>query len=228
MTIRCPKCRTPSLLHNGEITEVGRLERCPNCHTTWLARKPESKNPGRRGTRRRRQGAHRTSTIIEGHVIPEVRPTPPPSDGVRSNAGRRAGPKKLRFGRFAAAGAVTMLMAAVLLAPAVTALPNLAASLLGQDDMTLQGIRSRTIKLRGTDAILVEGEIYNESGREREVPAVRIALKEGGSEVYSWLLEPTVLRVGAGGKVAFRSAMPTPRPGVSQISLSLAGREGGR
>ena len=38
MTIRCPKCKTPSLLSTSEVGEVGRLERCPNCKTTWLAR----------------------------------------------------------------------------------------------------------------------------------------------------------------------------------------------
>ncbi len=38
MSNRCPKCRTPNLLHTSDASEAARLETCPRCATTWFAR----------------------------------------------------------------------------------------------------------------------------------------------------------------------------------------------
>ena len=54
-----------------------------------------------------------------------------------------------------------------------------------------------------------------------DVPAVRIALKEDGSEVYTWMMEPTVLRLAAGDTVGFRSAMASPRPAPARSPSAL-------
>ena len=223
MTLRCPKCKTASLLSADELGEVGRLERCPKCETTWLARHySESRRDfGQRG---RRPMTRKEPPIIEGEFVPPIRFT---TGFHGQGAGAQfAGPSKAgRFGIAAGATAlILLLLAIVLLTPAVSALPRLAGFGAGQGDVALEGVSSKTVTLRGTEAILIEGQIVNRSGEELDVPAIRIALKEQGAEVYSWLMEPTVERVAAGGSVGFRSAMASPRPGASQVALTLAER----
>jgi predicted Zn finger-like uncharacterized protein len=256
MTIRCPKCRTPSLLRASEVAEAGRLMRCSNCETTWLARASDDKrfSAAHFRDRARDPASQRPPRIIEGEIVPALRFAgaaagrsgfgPDPGGDLGSDFGKtfemgfRAAMARVSgagaaampswAGRAAAAALVLTLIAVVLLTPAVSALPRLSAAFFGDDSVTLRGVTSRTVTLRGTTAIVVEGELANQTGRELDVPAVRIALKEDGAEVYSWLLEPTVKRVAAGESVGFRSAMASPRPGASQIALSLAGRSGDR
>jgi predicted Zn finger-like uncharacterized protein len=225
MTLRCPKCKTPSLLSAGEVGEAGRLERCPACQTTWLARH-FSKTANDFGRRDRRPVTRREPLIIEGEFVPPIRF----ESGFHGQGAVGAGFGKSssragRYGFFAGATAlILMLIAVVLLTPAVSALPRLAGFASEEGSVALEAVSSKTVTLRGTEAILVEGNIVNRSDVDLDVPAIRIALKEDGSEVYSWLMEPTVQRVRAGETVGFRSAMASPRPGASQIALSLAAR----
>lgn len=224
MTLRCPKCKTPSLLSASEVSEVGRLERCPNCETTWLARQ-YSESEQNFGRRDRRPMTHREPPIIDGEFVPPIRFA---SGFLGQGAARTEFPGSSRAGRLAVGAGATalilMLLAIVLLTPAVSALPRLAGLGSGQGSVALEGVTSKTVTLRGTEAILVEGQIVNRSSEDLDVPAIRIALKEEGAEVYSWLMEPTVERVRAGETVGFRSAMASPRPGASQVALTLAER----
>ncbi|SDB25914.1 zinc-ribbon domain-containing protein [Bauldia litoralis] len=224
MTIRCPKCKTPSLLSPEEVGEVGRLERCPNCQTTWLARHFAANADF--GRRDRRPMTRRESPIIDGEFVPPIRFTSGfHGQGAARTASVRVPPAARRYGFVAAATALVLtLIAIVLLTPAVSALPRFVGFVTERGSVALEAVSSKTVTLRGTEAILVEGQIVNRSGQDLDVPAVRIALKEDGSEVYSWLMEPTVQRVRAGETVGFRSAMASPRPGASQIALSLADR----
>jgi len=224
MTLRCPKCKTPSLLSASEVGEVGRLERCPNCETTWLARDYSESAEGF-GRRDRRPMTHREPPIIDAEFVPPIRF----ATGFHGQGAARVDfPGSARAGRLAVAAGATVLililLAVALLTPAVSALPRLAGFGSGQGSVALEGVSSKTVTLRGTEAILVEGQIVNRSSEELDVPAIRIALKDGGAEVYSWLMEPTVERVAAGETVGFRSAMASPRPGATQIALSLADR----
>jgi predicted Zn finger-like uncharacterized protein len=226
MAIRCPKCRTPSLLSASEVGEAGRLVRCAHCSTTWLARHfaATAYGPMRRETPP--PVTPRQPLIIDGEIAgPTLRSTtfgrprpvepPPPSPSTPAFASAR------RYGFAAAAAALVMtLIAVVLLAPGVAALPGILAG----KGVVLEDVASKTVALHGGEAILIEGAIVNRSGRAMDVPAVRVALRSGGTEVYSWLIEPTVARVAAGRSVGFRSALASPMPGASQIALSLAGR----
>jgi hypothetical protein len=114
------------------------------------------------------------------------------------------------------------LVAVVLLTPAVSALPFLGGGASGP--VALRSVESRTLTLRGSGALLVEGELYNGSDSEAPVPGVRIALRSADAEVYSWVMEPSRLTVGPGGAVGFRSALADPPAGVDRISVTLADR----
>jgi predicted Zn finger-like uncharacterized protein len=117
--MRCPKCRTLVLLSAGEVRENGSVVRCPRCPAAWLARaEPESR--------------------AEQPLSPPLtRRGPLIIDGVAQRAEPRAkgeapGPSRPRRGFRSygvAAGAAALifaLVAVVLLAPEVSALPVIA------------------------------------------------------------------------------------------------------
>ena len=134
---------------------------------------------------------------------------PSPATAMRAKVGR--------YGLTAGAAAiVALLIAVVLLAPAVSALP-LIGGMFGGEGVVLRGITTKTIQLRGTEAIFVEGEIVNRTDREVAVPAVRISLQSDGDVVYSWLVEPSVLRARSPAEPS-ASVRPAPARPVRTMS----------
>lgn len=113
--MRCPKCRTLILVPAGETGGTGNVVRCPRCPAVWLARA----EPG---------------TTAERPLPPPVtRRGPLIIDGVALTASGRseaAAKPRRRFRRFGMAAGAAMLMlalaAVVLLAPDVSALPDIA------------------------------------------------------------------------------------------------------
>lgn len=212
----------PSYVAVPEAGESGQFVRCSYCDTTWLARHcaDDAFPPGPRALASR---TRRPPPIIEGEIVRPVRFAAAPASG--AGAAGRVGLAG-RFGFAAGATAlILMLIAVVLLTPTVSARPHPGAASTVPDGLSLVGVTSRSVMMRGGEAVLVEGEIVNRTGRDADVPAVRIALTEQGSEVYAWVVEPTVERFGAGSSVGFRSAMAAPRPGLSHFTARLSTRE---
>ena len=161
----------------------------------------------------------RDPLIIEGEVVAcRERPPPRPSPTRFPSRGRRRG-----AGRYAISAGCRPSHRRFPLVPAVSALP-LFGGIFGDEGVTLRGITTRTIGSAVPKSIFIEGEIVNGYGPRGAVPAVRVSLHSGGDEVYSWLIEPSVLRVPAGGIVGFRSARANPAPGADDIALSLSAR----
>lgn len=221
MATRCPKCSTPNVVSAREIGASGRLMTCSGCGTNWLARHCEGTFYGPEKMLAPPPLTARDPLIIEGEVVASPRTRPPPRPSPTRSVS--PSPPRAKAGRYAISAAVALLIAVFLLVPAVSALP-LFGGMFGDEGVTLRGITTKTIELRGTEAIFIEGEIVNGTDREVAVPAVRISLHSGGDEVYSWLIEPSVLRVPAGGIVGFRSARANPAPGADDIALSLSAR----
>ena len=116
--MRCPKCRTLTLLPAGEARQTGSLVRCPRCPAVWLTR-PGAAAPHEAPPPVTRRGP----LIIEGAALPEGRVVRDP----RPTAAAQTRFELRRYG-IAAGAAVLMLalVAVVLLAPNVSALPGLA------------------------------------------------------------------------------------------------------
>ena len=235
MAINCPKCKSRTPLSAEEAGPAGRFVSCPRCGTTWLARHFEA-NPhyGRASL-----PAPQQPLIIEGELAAPARPEPTRPEPPRATAPhplratatgfRPVPPRPARhvggIGATGLAGAAMLgaaLVAVVLLTPAVSALPWLGGSAAGP--VALRAVESRTLTLRGSDALLVEGQLYNSGTSEAEVPGVRIALCSADAEVYSWVVEPSRLKVGPGGAIGFRSALADPPAGIDRISVTLAAR----
>ena len=228
VALNCPKCKTRTLLSASEVGPTGRLVQCPRCRTTWLARHFDVDVYGP-AARHEPPPGPRQSPIIDGEIVtPKPRPaaTRPARRTVRPGPAAVAG----NLGRYGFATAATILIltliAVVLLTPAVSALPWLGGMLGTKSGIALRAVQSRTLTLRGTDALLVEGELFNATDHEVDVPAVRVVLRSADAEVYSWLVEPSTMRVAAGAAIGFRSALADPPAGADRIAVSLAARPG--
>jgi hypothetical protein len=120
---------------------------------------------------------------------------------------------------------------ALLCVPIVSALPYLGGRALppGSDQLAFQNVRSETIANLGASALIVEADIVNTSARTISLPAVRVSLRSpGGGEVQSWLVEPATAGLDAGQTVTFRSAVLARSTAATEVTLSLAAREGSR
>ena len=117
-------------------------------------------------------------------------------------------------------------MVAMVVIPILTALPGLAGLFAGEP-IAFTGVRSTFLRSQDQDAIVVEGELVNTTDRTVGVPAIRISLRDAGSEeVFSWLVEPAAAELNAGASIGFRSAVASPVPGGEHVALSLASRTG--
>lgn len=93
--------------------------------------------------------------------------------------------------------------------------------------LEFQDVKSETVQLPGSDALLVEGTIVNRGASAVSLPAIRITLRSASGEaVTSWLVEPAVDGLAPGGSIGFRSALAAPPPDAAKVTLNLAAREG--
>ena len=229
MPIYCPHCATPSDIR-AAVGATGRMARCRACGTTWLARVIDEDPYERRALAAAGAGDVSEAVVIE-HIgagfKPEApRPHPRPSARPRLAALVASDGGALKI---LAAGLAVVLAVAVLRIPFVAALPNLAPPALPQDadQLEFQKVHSETVERQGAKALYVEGEIVNRSDRDIALPAVRISLRSpDGAEVQSWLMEPSIEGLAAGHSIGFRSAVASPSPVATQVTLKLAAREG--
>jgi hypothetical protein len=77
---------------------------------------------------------------------------------------------------------------------------------------------------RNGQVLAVEGEISNRTAAAIDVPAVRVSLRSDGTELYSWLVEPSTTRLDGGGALTFRSVLAAPPAGVDEVAFRLTER----
>lgn len=110
--MRCPKCRTLTLLSASETREAGSLVRCPRCPAVWVMRPVVD---GGIDLAVPPPLTRRGPLVIEGQAAPTGGPRRPARAGLR------------RYGIAAGATALMLaLVAAALLAPDVSAVPHVA------------------------------------------------------------------------------------------------------
>ncbi|MCR4283468.1 MAG: DUF3426 domain-containing protein [Bauldia sp.] len=226
MTVRCPTCRTVPSFAASDIGPDGRMVRCSHCGTRWLARSL-TENPYARAALLPVAGSR--EEVADAVVIEEIAPGRakiPPPPLTRLSPARRRQPLDRRL---KALGVVLGVLAAlvVLRAPIVAALPELKGLPSEVDLLDFQNVRSETVHLGSASTLFIEGEIVNRSAGYVDLPAIRVTLKSGAGEaVTSWLVEPSVTGLAAGGSIGFRSALASPPFGATQVTLALARRGG--
>ena len=159
------------------------------------------------------------------HISPSFTRPPPRRRETSAVAARRLDDRIFK-------GLGTLLVALigvlVLRAPIVAALPQLPGAFpVEVAGLQFQRVRSETVHIRGSSTLVVEGEIVNTSAGDVTLPAIRVTLRSpAGAPVKSWLVEPAVAGLAAGRSIGFRSALAAPPDEATQVTLTLAAREG--
>ena len=92
------------------------------------------------------------------------------------------------------------------------------------EGLVLQQVHSERRYEEGTMRLVVEGEVYNASAMEIEVPDIKAsALGPDGKAMESWKISAPVSRLDAGEAAPFRSAVTTPEGTVKEVNLSFVG-----
>jgi predicted Zn finger-like uncharacterized protein len=230
MTIPCPHCGAPTAYSAEPLSSSGRMMRCARCGTSWLGRlHPDDSY---RRPPMLRHGRRRFEQIVEhGDMQIEAPRKGFASTGsVRSTAGanRESGIRTVgRRGVAAWSGVgVAIVLTGLLTASLFNATGVDAATESGSGKFA--GLEVRMLEgpevLRNGKAVAVTGEIVNRSEASMDVPAVRVALKAKGTELYSWTVEPATLRLAPGGSVQFRSALAASPKGIDEVAFRLADR----
>ncbi len=230
MPVYCPHCATAANIR-ASVGSNGRMVRCGQCGTMWLARVFED-DPYRRpgATRALVAPADVSDAIVIEHVGAGFESPPQPRPTAQRRRPRPRFTSTRPNSRIAGALAAVAVALLVLGGPLAAGLPRFAAMAGLPEDvnqLAFQKVRSETVQVHGVSTLFVEGEIVNRSDRDVALPAVRISLKSSdGAEVSSWLVEPTTDGLGAGRSIGFRSALASPPSAATQVTLNLAAREG--
>jgi predicted Zn finger-like uncharacterized protein len=230
MMIACPYCAAPAAFSAEPMSSSGRMMRCGRCGTSWLGRLYPDDPYLRPAVVRR--GRPRFEQIIDYADLQASTAR----KGLGGAAGIHASAGANREGRIRTASrgwlaAWSGVGAAVVLAGLVTAMLLNAG---GVDAATesgkgkFAGLEVRMLKgpevLGDGKALAVTGEIVNRSVAALDVPAVRVALKAKGTELYSWTVEPEAVRLDPGGSIQFRSALVASPKGIDEVAFRLADR----
>jgi predicted Zn finger-like uncharacterized protein len=223
MAVRCPHCATIVPLADEEIGAAGRMVRCAACGTRWLARVLEEDPYARIPIVRRMTEADAAGeALVIDHVgkgfAPRPKPVAPPP---------KAGRSPRRWPKILAAVAGAVVAGVILRGPIMAALPHARGLPAEVAMLEFKDVKSETVQLRGSDALLVEGTLVNRGASAVSLPAIRITLRSSaGDAVTSWLVEPAVDGLAPGASVGFRSALAAPPPDAARVTLNLAAREG--
>ena len=221
MAISCPTCGRPASL-SGAASVSGRMVRCQGCSTSFLARAPRNEvfAPPRTPLR-----TDTVQDISDAIIVDEppvlTRPAMPPP-------GRRHGPLPQKASMptwlLATIGFVAAAGVAFLAGPLMAALPGSGVAQSAADSgLAFRDVTSQATQSATGLTLVITGNIVNTLATTVSLPQLKIALKGiNGTEVATWLLQPTVSSLAPGQVVAFRSARPVPPGGATAVSVSLA------
>jgi hypothetical protein len=168
--------------------------------------------------------------VIEGVIVgderPALRPTPPvPSlAGLKRPARQRAVMAHLLWAVGVVAVAIVIAIAFRL--PIAEAFTDLAGLRTSYESLEFRAVRTELQRSRSGKTLVVEGEVANRTGHPVALPAIRLTLSAGGSDVHSWVVEPAAATVPPGGSIGFRSSIAPPDSGDGEVRFGFTARSG--
>jgi len=234
MIIGCPVCRTRYLVDEQALGgRTGRTVRCATCGHTWHQTAPPELRAGD-------DSAMTESSRIEPalEVPPRPRTIPEPRLGVASRPGSISEPPRTRRGRWAAIRwlvllvlfALAILAGVVVARGAVVAIWPPAARLYALAGLPVEppGAGLKIEKLapaRTPDGLVIEGEIVNTRKTERDIPRLRIALRDAAEkEVQFKVVDPPKPRLPPGAVAHFKTPFEHPDEAATGVVVTFATR----
>jgi predicted Zn finger-like uncharacterized protein len=218
MIVTCPACTTRYLVDPRALGDAGRVVRCANCSKTWHQTPPED--------------LPRQLDIAPVDVLPDF------------VTGRPQLPALRRRHRLSPATVVSAVLVLLLVSAAiagiaareeVVALWPPATRLYSMIGLAVQppGIGLELRKTtpvftteNGVRTLVVEGEVANISQIARDVPTLKVVLRDrDGAELQALHFDVAEQRLLPGASVPFRTSIPQPNPAATSVLVTIG--EGG-
>jgi predicted Zn finger-like uncharacterized protein len=107
--------------------------------------------------------------------------------------------------------------------PATALLYDLAGLRVNLRGLEISGVTSSLSTEPAGTYLTIEGEIANNTGRDRRVPQITISLwGEARQTLYSWSIEPPRANLSAGEKTRFRARLVAPPDEARQVLVRFA------
>jgi predicted Zn finger-like uncharacterized protein len=222
MIVTCSSCSTRYLVDPAALGAAGRTVRCANCSSTWFQAPPAD--------------APQPLDLAASEPEPVFR-------GAGDAGGRRiqlpAVPRR-RFPIWNVLGWVAMvavlaglMVGAVSARNQVTSLWPPAARLYAMIGFPVAqprlGLELRKVSpSRGTEnglpTLSIDGEVVNISSVARDVPKLRVALRDGNDhEVQAWTISVTDERLLPGASIPFHTSVTQPNEAATGVVVTFVG-----
>jgi predicted Zn finger-like uncharacterized protein len=221
--LACPSCRTSYLVDEQELNRpAGRTVRCANCGHTW-------RRPPPLEARDREPLARPAAPRIEPglDVPPRPGPLPAPAPPRHRRRWRAVGWSVLGaiFGLIvlAALAAIIARREVVAMWPASArfyALAGLSATPFGS------GLElAKIAPARTPDGLVIEGDVTNTGSTVREVPRLRVALRDPGEKEKQFkIIDPPLARLAPGETAHFKTSFDHPDEAATGVVVTFAPR----
>jgi predicted Zn finger-like uncharacterized protein len=247
MLLVCSSCETSFRVEFAALGTEGRNVRCARCQTIWFADpaqltpEPETETSHEISIIPPGEIINLPALITDDVTIAE-QPAVEASPARNSpTAGKSAKPawKKLSWrGRDRNSGpgvglvlttcALAMIVTAAIVSPAtiVRAMPDLAGLYAAAGKpVNLRGLEFREVRTTrethdGIALLVTEGKIANISGRDLELPPIRLAaVGANGQELYAWTAAPSRATLADGETFAFKSRLASPPAEARRVQV---------
>jgi predicted Zn finger-like uncharacterized protein len=223
MIVTCENCSKRYLVDPRALGGSGRRVRCAGCSHTWFQIPPdEAQQPIELPPLPEQPLVVRTTDSPRRVQLPAVAPS-----------GSRG--KILRWVAIAAAVIVLFWILIGLRASIMSAAPFTTKlySMVGLGP-TLPGFGLELRKVtpsrgveNGAPALAIDGEVANISAVTRDVPQLRVALRDGNDrELQVWTITVSEQRLLPGATVSFHTSIQQPPEGATGVIVSFAGTGG--
>jgi predicted Zn finger-like uncharacterized protein len=230
MIVTCSACSTQYRVDPQAIGAAGRMVRCSQCGRTWH-QAPEGESP-------RHVGGLGDAPVLEAPALtaaPDLAPTPLTAAAIVPPARKRRVP-------WAALGWVVLL--ALVAATGITGVmardrvislwPGSAKlyAMVGLPPtsptygLALRKLSTKRGSENGVPALIIDGEVVNDSPLARDVPGLKAVLHDrDGKLLQSWDFASPEPHLSPGASVAFHTSIPQPSAAASAVVVTFS--EGG-
>lgn len=249
MLLVCPSCETSFRVDYVALGAEGRNVRCARCQTIWLADPAQlALEPGGHEISILPSGE---IVNVPALITDDVTIAEPPA--VEASLARNSSPssksatpawRKLSWrgrdkksspglGLVLTTCTLAMIVTAAIISPAtiVRAMPDLAGlyAAVGKP-VNLRGLEFRDVRTTrethdGIALLVTEGKIANISGRDQELPPIRLAaVGANGQELYAWTAAPSRGTLAEGETLAFKSRLASPPAEARHVQVRFLGK----
>jgi predicted Zn finger-like uncharacterized protein len=214
MIVTCPACTTRYLVDPRALGDAGRVVRCAKCSKTWHQASPED--------------LPRTVDVAPAGVVPDFTTGRAQLPALP----RRRGPPwaTIAWGGLIVilgSGAIAGIAAreeVVALWPPATRLYSMIGFAVQPPGIGLELRKTTPVFAteNGVRTLIVEGEVANISQVARDVPTLRVVLRDrDGGELQALDFNVAEQRLLPGASVPFRTSIPRPSPAAVSVLVTI-------